>query len=1060
MIRNIFKNRTNIFPMKSFLLITLCLLAAFFTPTIYGQVNSFLSAGLILTQREGMLDESITAIEKDGLGYLWIGTTSGLNRFDGTETKEWTIEDSLYSEWIVSLEYDSSNNKLWIGTSQGLNYMDLYDYTMHKENEGGNQNFDLSNQWVTGLVMLSSQQLLCYNNGLLLYNPESKKSKHYIPSFDKRSEFITQVIQDQNDKNILWCASASGLLEFDLKTNTFKNQYLFENGDQDLKANINLLELFLFQAPNGIIYAGSLNGGLFIFNPKNKSTTIFRKKYKNEYFAESTLYKQIELINDSELIIFTNKGIIQYNYQEERITEFHPTTDYNSKTFIPAFKDQQNRIWVSSANGLQVIDLENSRYNIIDFNKNKIPSNGSITAIVEAPKTQILYFIQDQGAKVFRYDIVHKTFLEPLEKFHHSSLAEDHQPKTMDLLLTSEGDLLLLTAERLYALVENTFVEQTYIPALDMLPYVSMAVLSDGRMVVVSTYKGALIYDPKNKELIAIEPTKLLGDGHWGHNAFPDKDNGFWLSQLGRGLSYFDEKLQLKEQIPFQDETNNIGHFSIKDLIFIKKNIPLICGGKRGLLKKENKGQIAKIKNRKLKDTPIYAFAKDKKEHIWMLGEKGLIRTNNTLDQHIFFAYPDERFNITTTLRQGIGLHQLSNGQMVFANDNALCFFDPLAINQNNELTVPRIDFLSTQNNKIIKNIHHESITLPYKDNNLSFNFHGINFTQGITKKYQYKLEGVDNYWSKPTFLNQVNYGNLAPGEYTFQLKSKNIDNIWSKNPDTFSFTILPPWWQTWWAYLFYTIILFSGLFLWYYYQRNKWQLQSNLLLEKEKNEKLILQKKAEIIRAHMEGSEIERERLSRDLHDGAGAMLVSIGFFLESIALKHSQLQNDKTFNRCKAIVNETYDEVRSLSHQMMPNYIRKSGFVNAVKILMNSIPKESAIKVKTSINITEDKIPDHYQLHIYRILQELISNISKHAKAHYINLEMTIKHSVLHIHLKNDGLQYDIENALQKDGIGLKNIQYRMDIIKAILEKNNDEKGETNYFIKVNLKPQNTTG
>ncbi|MDX2189950.1 MAG: triple tyrosine motif-containing protein [Bacteroidota bacterium] len=100
-------------------------------------------------------------------------------------------------------------------------------------------------------------------------------------------------------------------------------------------------------------------------------------------------------------------------------------------------------------------------------------------------------------------------------------------------------------------------------------------------------------------------------------------------------------------------------------------------------------------------------------------------------------------------------------------------------------------------------------LKLPFTKNEITFEFIGITYHNSEKIKYQYKLEGNDQEWQPLTYLAQANYTNLMPGSYIFKFKAITSDGITNVNPFTFSFIILPPWWDTWWFYTVEICVLF-----------------------------------------------------------------------------------------------------------------------------------------------------------------------------------------------------------------------------------------------------------
>jgi signal transduction histidine kinase len=142
------------------------------------------------------------------------------------------------------------------------------------------------------------------------------------------------------------------------------------------------------------------------------------------------------------------------------------------------------------------------------------------------------------------------------------------------------------------------------------------------------------------------------------------------------------------------------------------------------------------------------------------------------------------------------------------------------------------------------------NMRLPYNNNYLQFQFEQANLGRQDSVLYTYVLEGIDKNWSTPT-LNTFteNYLNLSPGNYTFKVSSKNVNGRWSK-PASFSFTIMPPWYKTWWAYTIYVLIGLGLLRLYIVYRSRKLKRENKILEERVKHRTEQLQKSLEDLKA------------------------------------------------------------------------------------------------------------------------------------------------------------------------------------------------------------------
>ena len=134
-----------------------------------------------------------------------------------------------------------------------------------------------------------------------------------------------------------------------------------------------------------------------------------------------------------------------------------------------------------------------------------------------------------------------------------------------------------------------------------------------------------------------------------------------------------------------------------------------------------------------------------------------------------------------------------------------------------------------------------QNLKLPHRHNNITIEFAAIEPDKPSLVQYQYKLEGYDKNWSTPANITSATFGNMYEGTYHFKLKARSPSGIWSE-PVTYTFTVLTPWWRTWWSYSLYALSFLFGLRVFV-----KWR-ERNLQMEKEKLEKTVGIRTTEVI--------------------------------------------------------------------------------------------------------------------------------------------------------------------------------------------------------------------
>ncbi len=179
---------------------------------------------------------------------------------------------------------------------------------------------------------------------------------------------------------------------------------------------------------------------------------------------------------------------------------------------------------------------------------------------------------------------------------------------------------------------------------------------------------------------------------------------------------------------------------------------------------------------------------------------------------------------------------------------------------------------------------------------------------------------------------------------------------------------------------------------------------------------------------------EQERKRIARDLHDSIGSKLTALQLNFEKTK---EQMCNDKPEVRqnmatITSLLNDTHREVRDLSHQMMPKAIQEKELMEAISDLLLEIFEDTAIKYNFSYHISSN-LSENISLGLYRILQELLSNIIKHSKATEIFVHLSERKNILVMMVEDNGVGISLDNKKHTKGVGLNNIEGRVSDLKG---------------------------
>ena len=218
--------------------------------------------------------------------------------------------------------------------------------------------------------------------------------------------------------------------------------------------------------------------------------------------------------------------------------------------------------------------------------------------------------------------------------------------------------------------------------------------------------------------------------------------------------------------------------------------------------------------------------------------------------------------------------------------------------------------------------------------------------------------------------------------------------------------------------------ISFAGALLY-----NRYKLKQKALLQAE-----VIHQQDMATRGIIEAEERERKRIAADLHDGVGqlfsAVRLNLGGLLERIDLPD---QADVVLaQKTIAMVDESCREVRTIAHQMMPNILLKTGLVSAVRDFINKVDAQ-ALKITLQSAGLNDPLDDNTGLVLYRVIQECVNNVIKHANASRLDIQLSRDEQGISLMVEDNGKGFDAGDKGKFEGIGLKNIITRLDYLKG---------------------------
>jgi signal transduction histidine kinase/ligand-binding sensor domain-containing protein len=317
------------------------------------------------------------------------------------------------------------------------------------------------------------------------------------------------------------------------------------------------------------------------------------------------------------------------------------------------------------------------------------------------------------------------------------------------------------------------------------------------------------------------------------------------------------------------------------------------------------------------------------------------------------------------------------------------------------------------------------AVELAASRNNLLIEYIGLSFRTEQALRYQYKLEGVDVDWSRPTEQRSINYARLAPGSYRFLVRAIDRDWVPSREPAALDFRILPPIWQRWWVVTLATVLIGLLGYVWYRYRLRR-------LLELER----------------------VRTRIATDLHDDIGSSLSQIAI-LSEVARRRADGRPDvaQPLAEIADASRELVDSMNDIVWSIDPERDRLGDLAHRMRRFAGDLLTSSDIRLSFDVpgEGSALPLPVHLRRDLYLIFKESLHNVVRHSGATEARVEFRRERDWLVLSVRDNGRGFDGGQA--EAGHGLASMHARARNLRGGLEVTSNRQG-TAVTLRVPLK------
>ena len=810
--------------------------------SLAGQKRHFQFSHLDISR--GLSNNQVTSILKDQKGFLWVGTMSGLNRYDGYQFKIFKKTGdttSISGDYIIGFK-ECPGGKIWVETRGGTN----------------------------------------------VYDPETEKFDRnytaYLRKMGIPSNTIFNIIKDKQG-NFLFHVDNHIIYKYITSTGTSFKFYDPANPDNTIAA---------ISVDNTNHYWLIQNNSILKKIDAKTGKTVLQTDILSKVFGKGNFNYQLFIDNENELWIFIAqdpRGIIRYNPATGTFVHYKKNSGYprlNTELVGSVQQDNSGNIWICTDHG--GVNLINKKANTIQyllnsFDDEKTISNNSISCVYKDNEGIIWLGTFKKGISYYHQNIIKF----PVYRHQSSSSGSLSFEDVNRFVEDAKGNLWIGTNGGgliYFDRINNKFTQYLHQPGNNnsISNNVIVSLLMDHKQRLwIGTYFGGLDCFENGRfthyRNDTSNPASISDDRIW--DIFEDSKKNLWVGTFNGGLNRFDEQRGI-----FHHYTTNSSsplHSNFVAVIMEDRQGKLWLGTYNGIdILDPATGQVTHIDNytgnpEGLSNNNIIALLRDSRDLVWVGTSDGLnvynrnknnfqsFRIENGLpDKVILNIVEDNRGQLWISTKNGIshvsvmkttnanapiaiscsnydqldGLQgaefnekaalKTSKGEIILGGPNGFNLFNPADIVP--EKSTPNLVFTDLQlfnkpvgigekiNGRVVlpQSISHtSSITLHFNENILALEFAALNFYNPEKIKYAYRLDGFNKEWViTDGKMRKAIYTNLDPGDYTFRLKASYTNGEWSDKELTLNIKILPPFWRTPLAYALYALVLASSLFI------------------------------------------------------------------------------------------------------------------------------------------------------------------------------------------------------------------------------------------------------
>ena len=956
------------------------------------------------TTDDGLPQNTVSAILQTRDGYLWLATNGGLVRFDGLR---FTVFDKSNTKGLTSVRFsalfEDAEGSLWIGTEDaGLTRYRNGTFTTASPQHGSPliRIFAIWGDDTQGLTLMTATGLVRFVHDQFL---------PYIPGGGV--PITSSCFRVQSGP--LWCADAAGVHQ--IKNDSVRT-YTLRDGLSGFDVSA------VYEDRNGNVWISTRSAALNRLQ-NDKFTTYTTK----DGLPKEPIQSMYEDRHGVLWLATQGAGLSQF--QDGHFINYVKGELLGGRVTTPFYEDREGNLWLGSSDrGLLRLRKDFIAFYSLD---GELARNKPYP-VMEDHAGDIWIGTQNDG--LYKYSAGNFTHY-PSERGVYQNVTALYEDREGRLWIGGRGALSWSKDGKWTELGDQIRLPQDYV----------RVILQDreGRFWVGTAqglikYENARATNYRTSDGLAGDDVIALLEDHAGQ---------LWIGTRG-GLSRFKD--------------GSFVSFTEKDGLPSNHIRALYEDGEGTLWIGTYDGGLARLRDSKftrytiadgLFNNGVFTILEDRRGHLWMSCNRGIYSVSKqqlndfaagkiqTITS-VSYGKADGLLNTECNGNRQPAGWQARDGRLWFPTQGGVAVVDPAAIVTNPQ-SPPVVIEETLLDRKAISPLG--NIEINPGQENLEIRYTGLSFTKPEYVRFRYKLAGVDKDWIEAGSRRSAYYAHLPPGSYTFKVIAANSDGIWNNEGASLSIVVHPPFWRTWW-FLTLSILVIAGAAI-LIYERRLLRLRRAHAAQESFSRQLI------------ESQEQHRKRVAAELHDGLGQ---SLAIIKSRAALSLSQPANhEKAIEQLEEISEaavHAIDEVREIAYSLRPYQLDRLGLTKALQSMLQTTANANAIEFNIQVDEIDDVFEKESEINLYRIVQESVGNILKHAEATEATVAIKKDEKEVEISIQDNGKGFHPEAASAREpgrgGFGMFGIAERVRMMKGQHVINSAPGAGTTVTIKFDLR------